>query len=59
MDDSNELQDPTALPPAEDVTVHSEQELGMPQERVYMLWKIKYPLSFPGNQTSDYPAYTQ
>jgi hypothetical protein len=32
MDVSSELQDPAALPPAEDSTVHTEQELGKQQE---------------------------
>lgn len=30
MDLSSELQGPAALPPAEDITVHIEQELGRP-----------------------------
>jgi hypothetical protein len=56
MDVSSELQGPAALPPAEDIMVHTEQELGRLQERVCMLWKRRNPLPFPGNQTSEYPS---
>jgi hypothetical protein len=56
MDVSSELQGPAALPPAKDIMVHTEQELGRPQERVCIVWKRQNPLPFPGNQTSDCPA---
>jgi hypothetical protein len=56
MDVSSELQGPAALPPAEDITVYAEQELGRLQEMVCMLWKRRNRLHFPGNQTSDYPS---
>ena len=56
MDVSSELQGPASLPPAEYITVHTEQELGGLQERVFMLWKRRNPLPLPGNQTSDYPS---
>jgi hypothetical protein len=55
---SSELQRPAALPPAEDIKVHTEQKLGRLQGRVCMLWKRLNPLPFPGNQTSDYPSHS-
>lgn len=58
MDVSSELQGPASLSPAEYITVHTEQELGGLQERVFMLWKRRNPLPLPGNQTSDYPSHS-
>jgi len=50
MDVSSELQGPAALSPAEDITVHTEQELCRLQEKVCMLWKRRNPLPIPGTK---------